>query len=112
MNDVWVKNAVLQSQVIKKIKHVFDGSRQHITTVHCAEYRLKQVVYVLLQCTLYSSQHHSDEAHDINIYNMKYKHTTHSRKSPKTYTAHVITTSVIESSISGVYCFIQQLFAT
>jgi len=55
VHDVWIDNAVLQSQIIEKIEHVFDGNRQDTAAVHRAEYRLEQAVDVLLQGALRKS---------------------------------------------------------
>jgi len=52
MYDLWIEDAVLQRQIIEEIKHVLNGSRQDRAAVHCTEYRLKQVVDILLQCAL------------------------------------------------------------
>jgi len=37
VNDLWISNAILQSQVIEKVKHVLDGGRQDTVSVHRAE---------------------------------------------------------------------------
>ena len=52
MYNIRILYIVEKGLVIKKIKHVFYGKRQHISSVSCAEDTFKQIIHKVLQRTL------------------------------------------------------------
>jgi len=52
VDDFVVSNAVKQSLVVKKVKHVLDGGRQNVASTRYTEQSLKKVIDIHLQRTL------------------------------------------------------------